>query len=181
MTPEKVQELRENNWTFFLRHCRRLVPERKRLLKRFDLLIGQFKRVVDSKSGEELLRPEAAAAVELLRKHISNGCLSDPEGVPLYYTTGTNAAGITTRRCVRGTNSTEGYHRYLRTLLSSYCASPALAHTILLEFNYRWNIKMAVKNRGLRPSLGGFYDEYDIEIIQRDTASGNLDKPLFSD
>ncbi|CAN0585127.1 unnamed protein product, partial [Laminaria digitata] len=35
MTPEKVQELRENNWTFFLRHCRRLVPERKRLLKRF--------------------------------------------------------------------------------------------------------------------------------------------------
>ncbi|CAM9748079.1 unnamed protein product, partial [Laminaria digitata] len=102
-----LQELRENNWTFFLRHCRRLVPERKRLLKRFEFVIGQFKRVVDSKSGEELLRPEAAAAVELLRKHISNGCLKDPEGVPLYYTTGTNAAGVTTRRCVRGTNSTE--------------------------------------------------------------------------
>jgi len=107
MTPEKVQELKENNWTFFLRHCRRLVPERKRLLKRFDLVINQFKHVVDSKSGEELLRPEAAAAAELLRKHISIGCLSDPEGVPLYYTTGTTAAGVTTRRCVRGTNSTE--------------------------------------------------------------------------
>ncbi|CAN0318300.1 unnamed protein product [Laminaria digitata] len=160
MTPEKVQELRENNWTFFLRHCRRLVPERKRLLKRFELVIGQFKRVVDSKSGEELLRPEAAADVELLRKHISNGCLSDPEGVPLYYTTGTNAAGVTTRRCVRGTKSTEGYH-HLRTLLWSYCASPASAHTVLLEFNERCNMKMAVKNRGLRPSLGSFYDLYD--------------------
>ncbi|CAN0492413.1 unnamed protein product, partial [Laminaria digitata] len=72
----------------------------------------------------------------------------------LYYTTGKNAAGITTRRCVRGTNSTEGSHRYLRRLLSSYCASPALAHSILLEFNYRWNVRMAVKNRGLPKELG---------------------------
>jgi len=40
---------------------------------------------------------------------------------------------------------------------------------------------MAVKNRGLRPSLGGFYDQYDVEIIQRDTASWYPDKPLFSD
>ena len=40
---------------------------------------------------------------------------------------------------------------------------------------------MAVKNRGLRPSLGGFYDQYDVERIQRDTASWTPDKPLFSD
>ena len=97
MSPEEVQELRENNWTFFFRHCGRLVPERKRLLKRSDLVIDQFEHVVDSKSGAEPLRPEAATAAELLRKHIFNGCLSDPKGVPLYCTTGATAAGVTTR------------------------------------------------------------------------------------
>ncbi|CAN0547088.1 unnamed protein product, partial [Laminaria digitata] len=64
----------------------------------------------------------------------------------------------------------KGSHRYLRRLLSSYCASPALAHSILLEFNYRWNIRMAVKNRGLPKELGGFNDQFEIEIIHRDTA-----------
>ena len=68
-------------------------------------------------------------------------------------------------------SSSKGYHRYLRRLLSSYCASPSLAHSILLEFNYRWNVKMAVKNGGLPSEVGGFYDQFEIEIIQRDTAS----------
>lgn len=107
MKPEEVATYREKNWTFFLRHCRRLVPNRDRLLKRFNLVIDQFWDVIDAKSGEILLRPKAMEAVNLLRKHIESGCLSDPEGVPLYYTTGKNKAGITTRRCVRGTNSTE--------------------------------------------------------------------------
>ena len=107
MTPEAVTEYKEKNWTYFLRNCRRLVPERERLLKRFDSVIGQFRDVVDAKSGEILLRPKAMEAVNLLRKHIQADCLSDPDGVPLYYTTGRSAAGITTRRCVRGTNCTE--------------------------------------------------------------------------
>ena len=46
-------------------------------------------------------------AVNLLRKHIEADCLSDPDGVALYYTTGESKNGITSRRCVRGTNSTE--------------------------------------------------------------------------
>ncbi|CAN0310195.1 unnamed protein product, partial [Laminaria digitata] len=181
MHPEEVAEFREKNWTFFLRNCRRLVPERERLLKRFNSVTSQFWDVIDARSGEILLRPKAMEAVNLLRKHIEADCISDPDGVALYYTTGKNAAGITTRRCVRGTNSTEGYHRHLRRLLSSYCASPALAHSILLEFNYRWNIRMAVKNRSLPKELGGFNDQFEIEIIQRDTASWYPENPLFSD
>ncbi|CAN0552487.1 unnamed protein product, partial [Laminaria digitata] len=74
-----------------------------------------------------------------------------------------------------------GYHRYLRRLLSSYCASPPLAHSILLEFNFRWNVRMAVKNRGLRKEVGGFYDQFEIDIIQRDTASWYPESPMFSD
>ena len=107
MTAEAVAEYKDKNWTYFLRNCRRLVPEPNRLLERFDSVISMFRNVVDAKSGEVLLRADAMQAVKLLRKHIQGGCLSDPEGVPLYYTTGQNAAGITTRRCVRGTNCTE--------------------------------------------------------------------------
>ena len=40
---------------------------------------------------------------------------------------------------------------------------------------------MAVKKRGLPRIFVGVYDQYDIEIIQRDTASWNPEKPLFSD
>lgn len=71
---------------------------------------------------------------------------------------------------------------YLRTLLSSYCASLASAQTILLEFNYRWNIKLDGRsNARFWPSVGGLYDPYDVETIQRDTASWNPDKSLFSE
>ena len=34
--PEQVAEFREKNWAYFLRHCRRLVPKRERLLKSFN-------------------------------------------------------------------------------------------------------------------------------------------------
>lgn len=77
------------------------------MLERFDSVIEMFRKVVDAKSGEILLRPDAMKAVNLLRQHIKAGCLSDPEGVPLYYTTGQTAAGVTSRRCVRSTNCTE--------------------------------------------------------------------------
>lgn len=107
MTPDAVAEYRDKDWIYFLRNCRRLVPERERLLKRFNSVIDQFSNVVDAKSGEKLIRPKALHAVNLLRQHIEADCLSDPAGVPLYYTTGQNAAGITSRRCVRGTNCTE--------------------------------------------------------------------------
>ena len=40
---------------------------------------------------------------------------------------------------------------------------------------------MAVKNRGLPSEVGEFYDQFEIEIIQRDTASWCPDNPLFSE
>ena len=55
MTSEPVAEYRDKNRTYFLRDCRRLVQEGERLLKRIDLVIGQFRDVVDAKSGEILL------------------------------------------------------------------------------------------------------------------------------
>ena len=70
-------------------------------MTRFDSVIDQFCDVIDAKSGYILLHPKALEVVKLLRKHIEAGCLSKPDGVPLYYATGKSKAGITTCRCVR--------------------------------------------------------------------------------
>ena len=92
MSPEQVAEFREKNRAYFLRHCRRLVPKRGRLLKCFNSVVDEFWNVIDAKSGEILLRPQAMKAVDLLRKHIEADYPSDPDGVALYYTPGENAA-----------------------------------------------------------------------------------------
>ncbi|CAM9656507.1 unnamed protein product [Laminaria digitata] len=84
MNPEEVAEFREKNWTFFLWNCRRLVPERERLLKRFNSVTSQFLDVTDARSGEIILRPKAMEAVNLIRKHIQADCISDPGCVALY-------------------------------------------------------------------------------------------------
>ncbi|CAM9365309.1 unnamed protein product, partial [Hapterophycus canaliculatus] len=179
MEDEHVQQIKDQNWSFFLKRCRRLVPPSNELLKRFDKVIEEFGNCVDNVSKEVLLRPKSLKAVDLLRKHIVAGCLSDPEGVAMYYAVGKTKDGLPDYRCVRGTNDVEGYHRYLRTLLACYCASPALAHSVLLEFNFRWNVKMMVKNRGLPESLGGHYNQYLVELIQRATADWDPSCPVF--
>ena len=59
MKPEEVEAYKEKNWTFFRRNCRRLVPNRERLLKRFNSVIDQFWNVIDAKPGEVLVWPTA--------------------------------------------------------------------------------------------------------------------------
>jgi hypothetical protein len=56
--------------------------------------------------------------------------------------------------------------------------SPQLAHSILLTFNYRHNLRMSVKHCGLSPELGGFYSQHRLEDLQELTA-GWFDMPLF--
>ncbi|CAM9445954.1 unnamed protein product, partial [Ectocarpus sp. 4 AP-2014] len=49
----------------------------------------------------------------------------------------------------------EGLSPILAHPASQLCASPALAPSVLLEVNLRWNLRMMVKNRGLPAALGG--------------------------
>lgn len=107
MKPEEVEQLKDKNWPFFLRSCRRLVPPPDVLLARFDRVIDEFRSCVDSTSREVLLRPKAMQKVRLLRDHIKAGCLSDPDGVAMYYAVGKTKEGLTDYRCVRGTNDVE--------------------------------------------------------------------------
>ncbi|CAN0157123.1 unnamed protein product [Scytosiphon promiscuus] len=55
-------------------------------------------------------------------------------------------------------------------LLVAWCLSPKLAHLLLLEHNYRWNLRQSIKNRGLSETVGGFYDQTILEAIQRMTS-----------
>jgi len=179
LSPEEIDKMKNEDWVFFLRHCRRAVPAPKELLYRFDRVCSLFGSLEDSKTNEPLFRAETRKKIKSLRAHIEKGCLSDVPGIPLYYVTGKdNRSGLPTYRCVRGTNSVEGYHRHLRKLLAMYAGSPRLVHSILLEFNYRWNVRMAIKNRGLPEEIGGFYHQYILDHI-REVTSAWHSTPLF--
>ncbi|CAN0512119.1 unnamed protein product, partial [Laminaria digitata] len=75
----------------------------------------------------------------------------------------------------------QGYHRYLRTLFANFCASPWVAHAVLMDFNHRWNINMAVADRGMTADIGGFSHQYMIDLIQRITAPWYPGWPLYSE
>jgi len=178
---EEIKKKLDEDWVFFLRYCRRLVPSSEILLKRFDRVCSAFADIKDAKTGEVFFRAKTKQVVKNLRQHIQQSCLSDVPHIPLYVASGKDAkTGMTTYRCIRGTNGTEGYHRHIRHLLSCYCASPRLLHEILMEFNYRWNLRMGIKNRGLSTQVGLFYHQYLLEEVNGITSEWNTTAP-YSD
>ena len=143
-----------------------MVPPSAILLQRYDMVNNVYGGLIDKKTRQPLLRAEAREAVKRLRVHIKADCLTDPVGLPMYFQAGKDSAtGSILYRCIRGTNDLEGYHLHMR-LLVAWCISPRLAHLLLLEHNFRWNLRQAIKNRGLDPTVGGFYDQPVLEAIQ---------------
>ena len=143
-----------------------MVPPSPILLQRYDMVNNVYGGLIDKKTRKPLLRAEAREAVKRLRVHIKADCLTDPVGLPMYFQAGKDSAtGSSLYRCIRGTNDLEGYHLHMR-LLVAWCISPRLAHLLLLEHNFRWNLRQAIENRGLYPTVGGFYDQPVFEAIQ---------------
>lgn len=144
----------------------RMIPAAAELLKRYDMVNNVYGNLIDHKTKQPLFRADAREAVKRLRVHIAADCVGDPEGIPLYFQEGKDSStGAPLYRCVRGTNDLEGYHLHMR-MMTSWCISPEFAHLLLLEHNYRWNLRQAIKNRGLDPAVGGFYDQSVIEAVQ---------------
>ena len=157
------------NWKFFVKNCRRKIPEAHELLKRFDKLVEVYSKVKDARTEEPLFRPDTLKELKKLRSHIEKGCLSDPPGVPLYVFKGWNTLGLKVYRCLRGTNSLEGYHRHYRRVRRVFhsCLSPAFAHLKLRWYNYRWNMDRGISNVGWDMMIGnGCYNHYYIDEIQ---------------
>jgi hypothetical protein len=117
-------------------------------------------------------------AVKNLRIHIQKGCIGDAPGIVLYTAVKRDSNGLLRWRCCRGTNRTECYHLQLRKDLANFNSSPRLAHAILLKFNYRRNMRMAVKHGLLSDAYGGWYSQYNIEALQELTSDWPI-KPLF--
>lgn len=161
----EIKDKKDQDWVFFLHYCRRAVPPKEILLKRFDKVCQMFRNLRDAKSGDVFFSVEAKWEIENLRAHIKNNCLSDVTDIPLYFETSQSANGLPCRRCCRGTNSNEGYHSHMRKILQKDTASPQLAHLALMEFNFRWNVSMAIKHGGLPEDCGGFYDLADVEVL----------------
>ncbi|CAM9945330.1 unnamed protein product, partial [Sphacelaria rigidula] len=162
---EEIEERKRKGWRYFLSKCRRFIPPPAELVKRFDLLHRVYGNVIDKKTKQPLLRPEAWEAVKRLRQHIIAGSISDPTGVPLYFETGKDPeTGAPQYRCVRGTNDLEGYHLRMR-MLTSWVVSPRLANGVLLEHNCQWNMRQGDKNRRFDPAVAGFFDQPVIEAI----------------
>ena len=88
-----------------------------------------------------LMTEKLKAEFEKQKCHILRGCLSDPEGTPMYREL--RSGGFFKKlRCLRSTNlrSTNalvGYHLHLRKKFGTIYASPELLHTLLQEFIFR--------------------------------------------
>ncbi|KAJ3310268.1 hypothetical protein HDU76_003407, partial [Blyttiomyces sp. JEL0837] len=164
---EQIETRKKEDWNFFLNFARRAVPQKEELLARFDHLCAVFGDVVDTTSGEKLFRQKTYPAVANLRDHIMKGCLSDVPGIPLYFYSGKSKNGIGRYRCCRGTNKNEGYRKHVQKVLHKYAGSPVLAHQLMIEFNYRWNLNMSVQNRNVSEEVWGFYNQHLLDMVNR--------------
>ena len=69
-------------------------------------------------------------------------------------------------RTIRGTSSVEAYHAKYRRMFY-VCVSPKLAHTMLMMYNYKWNIsRMAAHRHLIKRFSCGFLHHYLIDAIQ---------------
>lgn len=170
MSYEEVEAKKQTEWTFFLQYCRRHVPAAEELERRLGRIFEVYAMLQDATTKEPLFRAKSRNVWTALLKHVRKGCFSDPEGLSLYFERRYNRQGLVLWRCIRGTNSIEGYHKQKRDILSRTFASPKLLHLLLLEFNFRHNIRMAIKHRGLPVEFGGHYHQYHLDSIQVITA-----------
>jgi hypothetical protein len=131
----------------------------------------------DENSGELLFSKSTWGALASLELHIQKGCLSDHPDIPLYYFP-PGFEDILEFLCGRGTSPLEAYHSHANTIVSATNSSPELTEHAVREWNFRWNILMAILHRGMS-DLGHFRHEL-VEEIRQWTKSW-FDKELYAD
>jgi hypothetical protein len=66
----------------------------------------------------------------------------------------------------------------MRNIKAGYNMSPRLLHSLLLPYNFRRNLRMQIKHRGLPAEYAGFYAQHIVEDLQELTA-GWFETPLY--
>lgn len=94
--------------SYFLRRVQRRIPNPEMLVERLESVVAAFRDVQDSATGKTLFSGETSKAWDNLKKHAENGCLSDPEGLPLYYSVQGETGAKSDLRCARGSSRLEG-------------------------------------------------------------------------
>ncbi len=176
---DAIEKMKQKDWGFFLKNCRRVIPDAQTLLKRIKKLFEIYEHIQYDK--EMFFRANTVKAFKNLFRHIEAGCLSDIDGISIYQEMKKDSLGILftgimfikvclftlTYSCIRGTNKNEGYHKHLWNLTNTYALSPTIVHSLLLSFNYRWNARAAVKHLGVDFDLSMYFQIEIIEYLQQ--------------
>ncbi len=128
------------NWLW--KRCKRLIPPPELLYSKVAHVFRTYGPLKDAKTGLPLFNKAAWHTAKNILSLVQLGYLSDPPGIPLYYSIGIDTkCGLPIYRCIRGTNWTEGgVHRHLRTHLPTSGVSPRHMLTCLYDFILRHNL-----------------------------------------
>jgi len=182
MSDEAIQKKIENNFDWFLRRVRRLVPVPPDLEKRYLAVYEAFKDIEDSKTGKKLFHSKhAKCAHKSFLKHIRRNCISDIPFLSYYAPIDMDKNGLTLYKCLRGTSALEGLHQKLRQLVRGFSNSPRLVQALVSDYLMRWNLNIEIKIRGLHKRYEGFYDGQMIEEDVENLAEWNIEQPRISD
>lgn len=166
MDPDAAERIPKQYFTKRNR-CRRSIPPRLELAVRVQAVFEVFVGLTDG-DGVLFLKEKAMVKHTQCMEHVWSGCLSDIPGMPMYYER-RSANGFVRYITIRGTSQLECYHRWLRACISGSQLAPELFADLLLHFNYRWNVRCGIRNRG--HSDQSTYSHWILEDVLRRSGS----------
>ena len=140
-----------------LRTTPRLIEAPNLLHDAMHATFSLFGYQLDRKTQAPLFSHKAWDSIDEADKHFEKGCCSDLPNFPMYYT-GTDGKIL---YCLRGTSALEGWHKYLRALLTGRTSlSPVAAYHLIMAKTQRWNMQMAIDRLGERD-----YGTFDMRLL----------------
>ena len=157
--------------------CRRSIPSRLELAVRVQSVFELFVGLTDQ-DGVPLITDKVVKQHQRNMKHVWAGCLSDIPGLVMYYDCRKSKRSAPCYTTLRGTSQLEAYHRWLRACIQGSQLSKQHFKLLLAHFNYRWNTRCGIRNRGRTDY--GTYSHWIIEEIQ-DICGENIDAEAFGE
>ncbi len=123
---------------FIRKYGMRSIPEAARLIERYDEFVDWYK-------DQDWVSDDVLETLKKQRKHVQNGCLSDPLSVDGMY----HACGQK-RFTKRGTNCLESFHSQLKGKLTFNNMAMPLADILIKAFTYSYNERRWHNVNGLK-------------------------------